>query len=295
MNLPAQSNSDYHAVIIRAAADPTFDVEKLARLVELQREIEERAANEDFNIALASAEQEMGVINADANNPQTKSRYATLARLDGAIRPIYTAKGFSVSYDTEPGATADEVTIIAYLSHGKVTRKHKIGMPIDTTGLRGQQAMTKTHAKMSAVTYGRRVLLTMCFHLTIDNDDDGNRAGGYPSRQQHPQQEAPPPPPPPSAEPLHDPKTGEILGPHEHKRAPDEAWLDWVRPLLASISTAKTEAVIDEWLKLNEETLAQFKAQNSPMFLKFEATVNRLRNDVKLATKEKSDDTGATQ
>ena len=46
----------------------------------------------------------MRAIAADANNPQTRSRYASYFALDNAVRPIYTKHGFSLTFDTGDGA-----------------------------------------------------------------------------------------------------------------------------------------------------------------------------------------------
>jgi hypothetical protein len=43
----------------------------------------------------------MAPISTNASNPQTRSRYATFACLDGEIRPIYTRNGFGISFNTE--------------------------------------------------------------------------------------------------------------------------------------------------------------------------------------------------
>ena len=39
-------------------------------------------------------------MSTDSGNPQTRSKYASLAAIDRALRPIYTKHGFSVTFDT---------------------------------------------------------------------------------------------------------------------------------------------------------------------------------------------------
>jgi len=126
---------------------------------------------------MAAAQSEMDPIRKDSDNPQTRSRYASYAAMDRAVRPTYTAHGFCLSFNTEDIPTAEEVRVICYVSRGGFTRKYQVEMPTDGKGLRGNDAMTKTHAYGSGVTYGRRYLLAMIFNLAT-TDDDGNAAGG---------------------------------------------------------------------------------------------------------------------
>ena len=65
--------NDYHSVIERAAMDPSFDVDKLERLVAMQEASQQRSADQQFNEALSKAEAEMSTISTNANNPQTRS------------------------------------------------------------------------------------------------------------------------------------------------------------------------------------------------------------------------------
>lgn len=165
------------AVISRAASDPTVDIEKLERLMTMHAQITERQAARAFSEAMANAQKEMRRIATDSNNPQTKSRYASYAALDRTIRPIYTRHGFELGFNTGEGAPADHVRVVCDVSNGGFTRHYHIDMPNDGKGAKGGDVMTKTHATGSAITYGRRYLLTMIFNLAVGEDDDGNAAG----------------------------------------------------------------------------------------------------------------------
>lgn len=166
-------------VISRAASDPAVDVTKLEKLMAMAERLEARNAERDFNIAMQAAQEEMGPVRTDANNPQTRSKYATYPALDRALRPIYTKHGFSISYNTGDGAPADYLRVLAYVSHRNGhTREYKIDMPADGKGAKGGDVMTKTHAVGSGFTYGQRYLLKGIFNIIVsDFDDDGNAAG----------------------------------------------------------------------------------------------------------------------
>jgi hypothetical protein len=123
-----------------------------------------------------AAQQEMRHIAADANNPQTKSKYATYAALDAKVRPIYSKHGFSLSFYTADGAPEGSIRIVCKVARGGHTERPYIDMPADGKGAKGGDVMTKTHATGAGVTYGRRYLLGMIFNLVIGEDNDGNGA-----------------------------------------------------------------------------------------------------------------------
>ena len=177
--LPAQSETAAVLHMIeRAARDPSVDINKLQQLMEMREKIAARTAESEFDRALTVAQQAMGRVRTDSNNPQTKSRYASYGALDAAMRPNYTANGFALSFNTE-SPSLDIVRVICRVSHQSGhSRSYQIDMPADGKGAKGGDVMTKTHATGSAVSYGMRYLLKMIFNIAVsDKDDDGNAAG----------------------------------------------------------------------------------------------------------------------
>jgi hypothetical protein len=170
------------SMIERMTKDPAVDVDKMARILEMRYQLQQQQALTEFNNALAEAQAEMDPVRKDCQNPQTRSRYASFYALDEAVRPVYTSKGLTVSFDTDPAnAKPGEILVLAYVSLGGFTRTYKIMMPADGIGAKGGMVMTKTHAVGSAVTYGRRYLLSAIFNIaTADSDDDGNAASRRP-------------------------------------------------------------------------------------------------------------------
>lgn len=165
--------------IIRAASDPHTDVEKLERLMAMHERMEARNAEHEFNRAMSRCQKQMGRISADATNPQTRSKYATYAQLDRALRPIYTAEGLSLSFDTGDAPAENYVRVLCYVSHeAGHSRTYRADMPADGKGAKGNDVMTKTHAAGSAMSYGSRYLLKLIFNVAVgEDDDDGNKAG----------------------------------------------------------------------------------------------------------------------
>lgn len=167
-------------VIARAASDPNTDVAKLERLMAMAERVKAKDAEQAFNMAMTAAQGEMGRIAADANNPQTKSKYASYAALDRVVRPVYTRHGFALSFDTGVDTAPEHVRVLCHVSHKEGhARTYQVDMPADGKGAKGGDVMTKTHAVGAAMSYGSRYLLKMIFNVAVGEDDnDGNGASG---------------------------------------------------------------------------------------------------------------------
>ncbi len=162
-------------MIAQAARDPNVDIDKMERLLALHERMTNKKAEADFNDALSSCQKEAGTIQADATNPQTRSKYLTYAGLDKRLRPIYTKRDISISYGTEDTDKPDTVRVIAHVSRGAYTRIYRVDMPADGKGAKGGDVMTKTHATGAAMSYGARYLLKGIFNISIGEEDtDGN-------------------------------------------------------------------------------------------------------------------------
>jgi hypothetical protein len=202
------------ALVERAARDPEISVDRLERMLQMRAAEEARQAERLFRQAMAACQAELASVRTDSANPQTKSRYASLAAVDAAVRPSYAANGFSLSFDTADIQKPDHVRVLCVIAHasGHTETRH-IDLPCDGKGARGNDVMTKTHAMGSAITYARRYLLGMIFGIAVERDDDGNTAG-----RRYEQQPRPMPGKHADGqdnrfyrEPPHDPQTGEII------------------------------------------------------------------------------------
>jgi hypothetical protein len=162
--------------MIQMAVSNGAGMEVIKGLVQLQREERQYQAELEFNDAMQRAQSKMRRIGADANNPQTRSKYATYAKIDSAVRPIYTDEGFSLSFNSTESPVPDCMRVLCYASHkGGYTRTYQVDMPSDGKGAKGGDVMTKTHAAGAAMSYGMRYLLKMIFNVAVgETDDDGN-------------------------------------------------------------------------------------------------------------------------
>jgi len=167
------------ALVERATRDQTVDVEKMEKLLAMAERLQAKRAESEYDQAMNAAQSEMQPVARDSDNPQTRSRYVSYGALDRAVRPIYTAHGFSLSFGTR-ATGPDRVTITCRVSHrAGHTERVEIEMPADGKGAKGGDVQTKTHATGSAVSYGMRYLLKMIFNIAVgEYDDDGNAAAG---------------------------------------------------------------------------------------------------------------------
>lgn len=177
--LAERQDVDPILVMIQSAArDPEADVDKMERLMKMYERQQEKHSESEFNRAMNRTQQSVSRIAADSNNPQTRSKYASYAALDRALRPKYTENGFNLSFDTGETDKPDIVRVVCHVSHESGhTRTYHADMPADGKGAKGGDVMTKTHAAGSAMSYGMRYLLKLIFNVAIgEDDDDGNGA-----------------------------------------------------------------------------------------------------------------------
>lgn len=174
-----EAPSPVMAMIAAAAQNPDFDADKLEKLVSMAEREQQKKAETAFNAAMGEAQKEMKRIGTDRENTHTKSKYASYAQLDRAIRPVYSRHGFALSFDTGD-APAEHVRVICHVLHsGGHSRDYRADIPCDGKGAQGKDVMTKTHAVGSAMSYGSRYLLKMIFNVAVgEDDDDGNLSSG---------------------------------------------------------------------------------------------------------------------
>jgi hypothetical protein len=174
--VPAEPATNMLALIERIALDPSLPLERLERVLDMQERISKKQAETDFDQAMSATQGEMGRISTDAENSQTRSKYATYGKLDKKLRPVYTKNGFALSFGTGQAPVPDQVRVTCHVSHrGGHSRDYYIDMPADGKGAKGGDVMTKTHATGAAASYGMRYLLKMIFNVAIGEEDtDGN-------------------------------------------------------------------------------------------------------------------------
>jgi hypothetical protein len=179
MEAPATESAAIFQIIERAARDKNVDLDKMERLMAMREREMARIAQTAFNVAMKNAQAEMPQIVRDADNDQTKSKYARYETISEAIQPIITKHGFSLSFDEGETPKPNHVRILCDVMHdaGHI-RQYHADIPFDNVGMKGNANKTATHAYGSTKSYGRRYLKLDIFDIALKNeDDDGNAAG----------------------------------------------------------------------------------------------------------------------
>lgn len=167
---------DFEQSLIRRIESGTLDVQTYQETLSLLERMTKMRNQSRWNRALIGAQNELRPIVADSENPQTRSRYASLKAIQLVVAPIASKYDLTVTFDTDDSPLADHVRIVGDLLHvDGHSRRYHLDMPADGKGARGGDVMTRTHAVGSSLSYGQRYLLKLIFNLAID-DDDGNRA-----------------------------------------------------------------------------------------------------------------------
>lgn len=169
-------------IIERAASNPSVDVDKMMKLLEMRERIQGEEARKAFNAAMSAAQAEMPAVVRNAKNDQTRSKYATLEAIADAIQPIITRHGFGLSYGTGDCPKEGYYRVVCDVTHAEGGEKrYHADIPIDGAGMKGNANKTPTHAFGSTMSYGRRYLKLLIFDIATKDDDDGNKAGAPPS------------------------------------------------------------------------------------------------------------------
>lgn len=173
LRMPQEFTSPADLLSIALQNNAAIDV--IERLAALQEKAVLRASEIAFDEALSRCQEKVRRISADASNPQTNSKYASYAKLDKVVRPIYTAEGFALSYGEADCPIPGKTRFIAYLSRSGVTRVYSKDLSPSTKGPKGNDVMTPIHADGSADSYAKRYHLKNIFNIAIGEDDnDGN-------------------------------------------------------------------------------------------------------------------------
>jgi hypothetical protein len=106
-----------------------------------------------------------------------KKKYATYRALDKEVRPIYLKHGFSLSFGSKECSIPDHIVVTCLLSKGMYTRPYELLMDASGKGPKGDGALSRPHAILAAMEYGRRCLLKSIFNLVTGDEEDNSGEG----------------------------------------------------------------------------------------------------------------------
>jgi hypothetical protein len=165
----------------RLALDPSVDVAKLEKLIEMQERIMRHNAKAAFNAAFAKMQPTIPEIDEKGKilvKGSLRSTYATLEDIHAAIKPTLAKHGFAVRHRTE-WPKDGIIRVVGILSHEQGHAEESVfEAPMDRSEYR-----TDIQSMGSTVSYGRRyTTLDLLNIATRQQDNDGATAG----RQQPP-------------------------------------------------------------------------------------------------------------
>lgn len=167
--------ADHMSQIIALASNPAMDVDKLQRLIDMQKDAMQSNAVAAFNQAFAAMQAEIPTVIEKGRGDKGMS-YATLEDIVETVRPVLRKHGFSLSHQTEwPDKTT--VKVIGILTHcDGHERRSEFLASSDTSG-----SKNAIQALGSSNSYGRRYTTKDLLNIvTKHEDDDGKKAGAKP-------------------------------------------------------------------------------------------------------------------
>ena len=159
----------------RAIALGPQGVEMLKELTALKLQLEDRAAKTEYIAAMAKLAPLLPVVDRNGHvkyegkdgKPGMNRKYGKYEDIDEAIRPLYSAEGFSVSWKTEEGQ-GGKIRMVGECSHRQGhSKEFKIDLPHYSMG--GKNAILAIAS--TVLGYGRRILTTMIFNVRVAGQD----------------------------------------------------------------------------------------------------------------------------
>lgn len=173
-------------VIERVALDPSIDIDRLERLIEMQERIIARNAKAAYAVALSkmqpglpSVERNGKIVILEKGGTRViqTTPYALWEDINDAIRPHLAQHGFALSFRT--GQTPEgKIIVTGILSHAEGHQEETtMTLTHDSTG-----SKNAVQAVGSSISYGKRYTAGLLLNITSrapgDADDDGHAAGG---------------------------------------------------------------------------------------------------------------------
>lgn len=188
---PAEPSSETAAImqmIERVALDPTVDISRLERLLDMHERLITRNAKAAFDAALSEMQPELPIVQErgrievrekDAQGRRTgqvqqSTTFAKWEDINEVITPVLAKHGFALSFRT--GLASDgRITVTGILSHRDGHREETMmTLPHDSTG-----SKNAVQAVGSSTSYGKRYTAIALLNIVSrGEDDDGNAAGG---------------------------------------------------------------------------------------------------------------------
>lgn len=166
--------------IMQIASDPSTDVEKVERLLDVQIKLMDRQAKMDYDNALARVQADMPRIKGrgEIKNKSgiTTATFLRYEDIDREIRPRLQNEGFSLLHDRKD--VNNKMIVITTLKHRNGHQESvEIPLPYDAPNA----MKNAVQAAVSTYTYGKRTNVCSMLNIVQEGvDDDGQNADANP-------------------------------------------------------------------------------------------------------------------
>jgi hypothetical protein len=170
---PRDESAAVLSMIARAASDPSIDIDKMERLMQMQERAIQRQAQTAFDEAMAAMQPELPSV-GERGDAAGRYKFALWEDIQQQIKPVLQKHGFALTFRTD---TNDKVSVTGILSHRAGHREEtSIVLPTDPSGNKNA-----VQAVASSVQYGKRYTAGALLNLTSHGEDDDAFAagGGY--------------------------------------------------------------------------------------------------------------------
>ena len=166
-------NGSLLAVIARAAADPSVDVDKMERLLQMQERVLKSQARMAFDSDFSLMQTKMPLITengeikfTDAKGVKHNTKYALFEDINQAIKPVMQEFGFSISFKVQ-NQDSNKINVTGILMHRMGHREETtMTLPADTTG-----SKNTVQSLGSSVSYAKRYVLMAMLNITTKGED----------------------------------------------------------------------------------------------------------------------------
>jgi hypothetical protein len=165
------------SMIERVCLDPSADIDKLSKMLDMQERVLNRNAEQAFAADFAAMQSELpriarnGVItmkDKSTGKVIQSTPFAKLEDINDGVRPTLQKYGFGVSFTIDQAGGLITVTakLLHRLGHSEKT---SISLPIDTSG-----SKNNVQGNGSTVSYGKRYAICALLNISTGDDTDGN-------------------------------------------------------------------------------------------------------------------------
>lgn len=149
----------------RVALDPSIDVERLEKIIDMERNSERYAAEKAFARAMSQMQPKLPAVDKTGENLHLKSKYAKLEDIQSAVRPLLSEHGFAVRWTSE---TIDgKICVTCIITH-KDGHSERDTLPLPVLTQNGTNALQQHGVTM---TYGKRYTLCNVLGIQLGGED----------------------------------------------------------------------------------------------------------------------------